>query len=393
MKKIITLAALASVFAICVNAQKVAYNAKPGEVIIKGKIGTLSTPAEIWLYMGDEKWDSVPLKNGVFNYRKKTLLPAYGAILLRYTPYDPQKGSLFDKATFVSVFFEDGTMHVKSPVDSLRNHAVITGSVIHDQHAKFWKKEGDIVRQQKAIAAEFNSATPEQLQSAEYIAAYELKTKVLAKRRDSLVAAQIKKYPNSLVSSMAFYSFLRQEPDSAAAASMLNLFSKEYLQSKPGEMMVSAVKELGKAAEPVITINAGEQAPDFEQNDTTGTPMRLSSLKGKYVLIDFWASWCVPCRKVNPDLVKMYEKYRGDKFAIIGVSLDENKEKWIEAIHKDKLAWHHVSDLKGWQNDVAKRYGIEGIPQNLLLDPNGKVLFKNLSIEAIESELKKLVHN
>jgi thiol-disulfide isomerase/thioredoxin len=300
---------------------------------------------------------------------------------------------LFDNANYVSVFFEDGTMHVKSPVDTLRNYAVITGSGIHDQHAKFWKKEGDIVRQQKAVAAEFNTATPEQLQSPEFISNYETKTKELAKRRDSLVAAEIKNYPNTLVSSMAFYSQMRNQPDSAVAASMVKLFSKEYLQSKEGQMMIDAVKEMGKAAEPVVTINAREAAPDFEQNDTTGKPIQLSSLKGKYVLVDFWASWCVPCRKVNPDLVKMYEKYRGEKFTILGVSLDENKAKWIEAINKDKLDWHHVSDLKGWQNAVAKQYGIQGIPQNLLLDPNGKVLFKNLPIDALDSELKKLLNN
>lgn len=127
----------------------------------------------------------------------------------------------------------------------------------------------------------------------------------------------------------------------------------------------------------------GKPAPDFVQNDTAGNPVALKDFRGKYVLIDFWASWCVPCRAVNPKLVKAYNKYKDKNFTIISVSLDQPnaKEKWLKAIHDDKLTWTHVSDLKYWDNAVAKLYGISSLPRNLLIGPDGVILAKGGDLE------------
>lgn len=131
----------------------------------------------------------------------------------------------------------------------------------------------------------------------------------------------------------------------------------------------------------------GSVLPDFKQNDVNGKSVSLSSLKGKYVLIDFWASWCGPCRAENPNVVKAYNAYKAKGFTVLGVSLDQDKSKWLEAIKKDGLAWTHVSDLKYWNNEVAVKFGIQSIPANFLIDPNGVVIGKDLRGEDLEKIL------
>jgi peroxiredoxin len=122
----------------------------------------------------------------------------------------------------------------------------------------------------------------------------------------------------------------------------------------------------------------GTALPDFTQNDVNGKPFTLSSLKGKYVLVDFWASWCGPCRAENPNIVKAFNKFKSKKFTVLGVSLDQDKPKWLEAIKKDGLAWSHVSDLKYWNNAVAAQFGIQSIPASFLIDPAGKIIARDL---------------
>ncbi len=135
----------------------------------------------------------------------------------------------------------------------------------------------------------------------------------------------------------------------------------------------------------------GTLLPDFSQADTAGVPVKLSSLRGNYVLVDFWASWCGPCRQENPNLVAAYNKYKSKKFTVLGVSLDKAKEAWIDAINMDGLAWTHISDLQGWQNSVAQQFQIFNIPQNFLLDPDGKVIGKNLRGPALERKLARVL--
>jgi peroxiredoxin len=138
------------------------------------------------------------------------------------------------------------------------------------------------------------------------------------------------------------------------------------------------------------TLRPGK-APDFTSADTTGKPVALSSLKGKYVLVDFWASWCRPCRMENPNVVAAYNQFKDKNFTILGVSLDTARQSWIDAIHADGLNWNQVSDLKGWESQAAGMYGVQSIPYNVLLDPDGNIIAEELRGRELQQKLQEVL--
>jgi peroxiredoxin len=165
-------------------------------------------------------------------------------------------------------------------------------------------------------------------------------------------------------------------------------FAKDMVASANGKKRAEAAAMAAKEAKTAV----GTAAADFVEATPEGKKVALSSFRGKYVLLDFWASWCGPCRAENPNVVKAYNEYRDKGFTVLGVSLDgaSMKDKWVAAIRHDGLVWTQISDLKGWDNEAAKAYGVASIPQNFLIDPNGVIIAKNLRGDALQAKLAEL---
>jgi peroxiredoxin len=173
----------------------------------------------------------------------------------------------------------------------------------------------------------------------------------------------------------------------AALEAKFNLLQTPAKQGMYGKMIEQMLADARKPKPGEV----GTLAADFTQNDTANIPVKLSQFKGKYVLVDFWASWCRPCRQENPNVVEAYKAYKDKNFTVLGISLDQSKESWVKAINDDKLSWTHTSDLKYWSNEVAQLYQIQSIPANMLIDPDGKIIGKNLRGEELQAKLKELL--
>jgi peroxiredoxin len=206
----------------------------------------------------------------------------------------------------------------------------------------------------------------------------------------------------------AYKNFITQYVDTTSDAVMA-LFAIGYSRSIEPEKLEKVIAGLPKRFPNHLALNSlvaqynqmiaqykakpheGGMAPDINMPDTSGKPFALSMLRGKYVLVDFWASWCGPCRAENPNVVKAYNTYKDKNFTVLGVSLDKDKQQWLNAIKADSLTWHHISDLKYWNSAAVGLYGFDGIPYNVLVDPSGKIVGMNLRGDALENKLLEIL--
>ncbi|HEY1018878.1 MAG TPA: TlpA disulfide reductase family protein [Sediminibacterium sp.] len=217
-------------------------------------------------------------------------------------------------------------------------------------------------------------------------------------KRDSMIQAYTALRNNVMNAAM---KFVKEKP--ASPVSTLTLFAvmplfespieleKVYTQLQPSARKGALSREIEKKISDAKIGMIGSQALDFTQKDVDGKPVSLASFRGKYVLVDFWASWCKPCRMENPNVVEAYQNYKDKNFTVLGVSLDQSKNNWLQAIQADKLSWTHVSDLQYWNNAVAQLYRIQSIPANLLVDPNGKIIARDIRGEELQRKLKELL--
>jgi peroxiredoxin len=333
---------------------------------------------------GEWKTDSVKPSGDSYSFSGNIEEPSPAMLRVKYADTEPGKKVAVDyKRDRVTVFIQPGKIKVAS-VDSFSN-IIVKGSAAHVEYSKLIAQSKPFNEKMEPLYTLYS-----QFAKAKETAAkdkVEAMIDSLSKDRDEKVYAEyVKKNPASPLAMYALQQYAGWDIDPDKVEPLYNTLS-EANRAIPSAITFQQNLEIAKKT------GVGRMAMDFTQNDTLGQPVSLSSFKGKFLLVDFWASWCGPCRAENPNVVKVFNKYKEQGFHILGVSLDRpgQKEKWIKAIHDDGLAWSQVSDLKFWDNEVAKQYGIQAIPQNLLLDPEGKIIAKNIRGEELEQKVGEAI--
>lgn len=353
----------------------------------EGKIGTWNAPAKLYFSYwsdGNEQLDSTILVNGQFSFKGAINEPSFCRLFMDYSGNGIASAA---QAGHVLYFYvEPGTVKMESP-DSLQNGKFINSPVNNEFQAYLDKIGGQV----QDIAAKMNQkmwqATPEQQADPEFKKQLDVEFRRLHTERGEKQIQFAKENPNSFFSVVAISEGTPPKFDEKEVEPIFLSINEKHRNTYSGKAFaqrITAAKSIG----------VGKKAPIFTQNDPNGKPISLSDFAGKYVLLDFWASWCGPCRQENPNLVKVYAAYKDKGFEILGVSLDDQKKKgkeaWLNAIEKDKLTWPQVSDLNSWNNAAARVYGVRAVPTNFLIDPQGVVVAQDLRGEELAAYLEKL---
>jgi len=333
------------------------------KVTVSGSIDKLPDGEIAFIYnVGSEsKVDTVRTIDGKFTWST--------------TMKEPQRVMIAFPQRYAEFYAQSGDIKITGTADSL-HRLKISGSKFQDEYDAYQQSLKDITDQEDDLFKNWGKVSKEE--QAKLEEKYAELRKAKRERADKYIAA----HPNSPLS-LHLVTERAQMGEYTNVRKAYDLLGDQVKAGEGGKRLAERLNVLKRSM-------IGEQMLDFTQNDTEGKPVRFADFRGKYVLVDFWASWCGPCRAENPNVLKAYNKYKNKNFTVLGVSLDDNAERWKKAIADDGLPWTQVSDLKGWKNEVSTYYGIMGIPSTLLVDPSGKIIAKDLRGEMLNKKLAEL---
>jgi peroxiredoxin len=356
------------------------------KILFKGTADAKYDGNMIMLYnRSTNDMDSALIQNGRFeisvNYKEPSRY-------MFYSKYEQKNKGGY--APWGIIVTKPGTVQIKAKVDSL-SASIVNGA-----------PENDLYNQYSSVSMAAQKKIMEQLYTAYGKAFLDTLTQKDPKYKEVVAEYQRLQAAAQPAEMERLEQFIKKHPASFAAVYVLAGASNSveaakletlYDQLTPAWKGSSTSKNLAAKLNAAKALAIGNIAPDFTQPDTLGHNVSLKDFRGRYVLIDFWASWCGPCRAENPNVVNAFNKYKDKGFTVLGVSLDkvEARDKWIQAIHKDNLAWTHVSDLKYWDNAVARQYGIQAIPQNFLLDKEGRIIASNVKGDDLMKKLEEVI--
>ena len=358
--------------------------AQGDKFVLQGKVGNLDAPAKAYLTYnagGENVADSATIVKGVFEFTGNLEGPTRGNLILSHDgTYNP--ASRVRPSDVLTLFLEPVKFSLSS-TDSIKN-ASIQGSKVNDDNKKLNASLEPITKKNEALMTEYYALSDEERKSETLIKDFSARASALGNESKEIYLSFIKENPNSFISLTALNSYAGSTPNVEVVEPIFNTLSSQVKSTRDGKAFADRMTALKKVA-------IGAIAPEFSQADPDGKEIKLSDFRGKYLLIDFWAAWCGPCRQENPNVVAAYAKYKDKNFEILGVSLDQKKDDWLAAIEKDGLPWPQVSDLKYWNNEVSRLYSVRSIPQNFLLDPEGKIIATNLRGKKLEEKLEELL--